>query len=112
MDKTNRELIDEAKAFANSSESDRVSSNLVWELAVRLEANEWQPMETAPKKGEFLALLSNGWRAILQHPGEERQHYEWYRTASNLSIPVEDTFEKDYDWSKYHTIRATHWKPL
>lgn len=73
--------------------------------------SEWQPIETAPKDGtEFLAALSNDWVIIISEvPNWDR--YAWYRTSTNVSIPVARTHEPS-SLKDGNCLLATHWMPL
>lgn len=74
---------------------------------------DWQPIETAPRDGtQFLALLSNGWYALLSDRSNEGWPYQWWTSAGNVSLPIVETHPADTDWSKTHTILATHWMHL
>ncbi len=78
--------------------------------------SEWQPIETAPRDGtQFLALLSNGWYALVSAPVQgltEGWPYQWWRSSDRQSYPVVDTHPADYDWSSSYTLLLTHWQPL
>ena len=77
---------------------------------------KWQPISTAPRDGtQFLALLSNGWYAILSHkaePNEDRHSYRYWRSSCSVDSPVVETHPENMDWAKYHTILAEWWQPL
>jgi hypothetical protein len=78
------------------------------------EALEWQSIESAPRDGtEFLALVSNGWYALVSAPAEalrEGWPYQWWRSNDRQSYPVEDTHSADTDWG--NRLRLTHWRHL
>lgn len=77
---------------------------------------QWQPIETAPKNGtQFLALVSNGWYALVRAPAlgiKEGWPFLWWQTSSHQSFPVVETHPADTDWSEHHTLLLTHWMPL
>lgn len=75
---------------------------------------DWQPIEFAPRDGtQFLALVSNGWYALVRAPVQglrEGWPYQWWHSSDRQSYPVEDT-HADTEWSPT-TLRLTHWMPL
>lgn len=76
----------------------------------------WRDIETAPKDGtEFLALVSNGWHALVSAPADGLRNewpYLWWRSSDRHSYPVVQTFPADTDWDATSTLRLTHWQPL
>lgn len=78
------------------------------------EDRAWQPIETAPRDGtEFLALVSNGWYALVSAPAEalrEGWPYQWWRSNDRQSYPVVDTHSADSEWGS--RLLLTHWMHL
>ena len=76
----------------------------------------WKGIESAPRDGtQFLALVSNGWHALVSAPAEalrEGWPYQWWRSSDRQSYPVVDTHPEGYNWSHYSTLLLTHWQPL
>ena len=76
----------------------------------------WRSIDSAPKDGtEFLALLSNGWHALVCAPAEairEGWPYCWWRSTDRRDYPVVETHPADTDWAAMHTLLLTHWMPL
>lgn len=94
-----------------------VADALVYELgeAIReVEAGPWQPIETAPKDGtQFLAVLSNGWYALLRSPRpfEPKSRYQYW-TGTGETPPIVETHPDSTEWGERYIILATHWMPL
>ncbi len=72
----------------------------------------WQDIATAPRDGtQFLALVSNGWYALVSAPAEalrEGWPYQWWLTNDRYSYPVVETHSADSEFGM--TLR--YWMPL
>lgn len=98
---------DEAEAEANKRHARLVAS---WLLLPELVPQQvWQPIKTAPRGREFLALLSNGWRVILTDRSKDDGYFAWYDSSLSISIPIERTHRHKVDES---FIRAIAWMDL
>lgn len=87
-----------------------------WNTRAPAEQTGWRDIETAPKdRTEFLALVSNGWHALVSAPADGLRNewpYLWWRSSDRHSYPVVQTFPADTDWDATSTLRLTHWQPL
>lgn len=80
------------------------------------EQTGWQPIETAPKDGtQFLALVSNGWHALVSAPADGLRNgwsYLWWRSSDRQSYPIVQTHSAGTNWAATSTLLLTHWQPL
>lgn len=76
-------------------------------------ADEWQPIETAPKDGtRFLAALNNGRVTLLSANSavERGSRFSWWKCPEGFAVPYEPSHRKA-DWAET-TSRAQYWMPL
>ena len=74
---------------------------LVWLLRM----SKWQPIETAPKDGTYIAAYE--WRGSLDYPEMEQIYTAWY--APSHSTPG---YWLQYNGTTLLKAHPTHWMPL